>query len=986
MISKTIKGTLVSSKTLKATIPRFPSPIKTTNDITTISTRLHIFDKTNMNINLYGIESNIVENPSFEGDVANCIPEKWGGDWLCQPPDSTKHDLYFTPNFHIYGSMSNNKMARSFSPVKTEGAGGNFPNVLIFSDFFDVVHSYEYTIEFHALSINGRATYKYPKEEIYQGSVIEVTEYGEYQKVTIPPSNIKNNDWKEYIIEPIYGGFISWYDSSNNRIISDLIGVKRGSTKKGDSDSNAEIIGWETFSRTAISPYNAAKARICIFDHPVTIPSISYRDDGFKDETMSLTRPTIHIDNISVTRTNSYISKHFPTGSDSKINIDSQSIMRIIPPNVETSENYIIFDADDIQTGFYEVTGRESEISEFGVKHLKVGKETNELVWQSWIPFTANFSTLTSGARLTSATLLATASTSQPITPGKNCAISSGMEDARGTLTQPTTWAQLKGKTAVLPETQVMTESWVAGEQYEIDVTNSAKKFLAPDGNIVWGEEPNWKPIAVMLRDAGSNDGMYRTIASVAHETYDSPKLKIGYEYARYLEESYTSKITSKYPYSSEPYAKPIPIGGDNTIGVQRALYYFDTREIPSHAIVNSVKLRMNQIAKQSTGTNSIGVYMMDTTWDWITASWRKKYGTKNWSIPGIGGDDGLKGENLIAFLEVPKTEIVAWREFNFNTAGKNRVQEIISGTKDNCGFLVKSTLEPNNIITNFTSSVWMDGGDSVAEYAKSRPRLIVETNLGTYTLYNKQKYSFTPPGDDPEPPEVGITPIELKKTQALSSRNTFNYNIQSPINTNRYILIATGWSGGNSQWGKDAYFTSLNFNGVAMTKIAEVKSDESNSQLWGLIVPNSWQNGYGTNYVINGIKAKDGMVNILIREFINVNRTTPVYRTYAGRNNVNSAIIHKDGGVIIGYIAGGWVSDVIFLDNSNSAIGLPRSTENQQNDYVEWQRGYSSYKSIPVNTSGNVNINWSWNRIPGEEYMSSGAESAMCAVSLRPV
>lgn len=1017
MAKQKLCGRTITDKiTLPVKIPNFGSPIIIdSNDNATISMKANIVDKgLRLKINQPG--ESIVINHNFY-DWNGCIPVSWEGDWMCNPGDEFLYKQSL-PQFHRY--IIGESVARSIGPIKVKSGSGNatmgwtnpddnLPTYAINTTFFDVNGGSEYSIDISFIARNGIV--KYPTRDILYTSPSLPIALSNDLTIQSPISNIplnvssSDNSFSSFsgagnsekltsdkliiTVEPAYGAFIDWYNGSSKIGNSVLIGAKRGQTSDDIYwwEENAKLTNKE-MKVSLTAPVNATRAKIYIWNHTNEIPS------GFT----SISNPFIicsHINVMDINKQFKFITNIektvYPNGEGIEENIDSISYMDINSPKLDTIEEFLLWDSSSLKGGYYDVTSKSGEISSFGVKDLKFGNENKDTIWQSWIPFTPDFTNMNKDAKIESVKLIVTASSSQPYTPGKMCAISAGFEDKKSNVTQPTTNEVLKAKTAIKPVNNIITESWVAGEEYEIDITNSAKALFGNDV-LSWMTYTEWYTVAVILRDNSSGEGTHRTIAGIGNNDYSEPKLKITYSEQEYLENSYVTPIKNKkdtdFSNTSFYNRQSFRIGGtvkteSNSIDTdcERALIYFNLSSIPSNETVTEAKITLRQSATSiTTGTTSIAISDTMEYWGWKGSTWNKAFGVK-FVVPHGHWTNNTINKVYATYNNMPKPTGDTARDFTFNADGRQKLNDIISGQSINKGFLIREINDRGPTMGKFAGFL-----SPTHSNIAGRPSITITTNVKTYVIQNKIDYDNAPP-TDPDVPIPPPTPkkIVLNKTQGLNytyGTTQLLYKLKGAKNTQRYLTVSESWLYESQQGVREPYILSLSFNGQPMTELIKAggTGNYSNSRIWGLAIPDEWEGGETVEYALTIIRSARHSIWAVVRELSNVNKTTPVKsKASAGYTSVNPGKLTMN----IPVVPGGYAIDALSSTGLYGVDPNKKSLTPSINQTLDGKpdniRFFSHYKSGSIpDTPSNVALEWS---IPKDAGRNVGV-----AVSFNPV
>jgi hypothetical protein len=796
-----------------------------------------------------------------------------------------------------------------------------------------------------------------------------------------PSNSIERSNTILITLEAEYGAVIIY--TNNGTTYYKVIGSGVGKTTNEIENGEANPI-WKKYS-TSFIPEGSGNsiAQIYIYNKDIAIST---------SNPMNYRRPWVRVDDTIVSLDTSYITNKMGS-SASPLNMDSYSSFEVDTPNATVQVENLEFLATTLTSTGCTITVSGSTTSGFhtpGIdagndsSTLQFGKDDNEVLWASWMPFLGTpFNDLSEGVHITSASLTFTATADVTSTPTKTAYITTGLE-SEATPAVPTTYSEIIGKGISSALNTPILDSWVTGEEYTIDITKSVKAKLGEKA-IIWGGGS----IAAIVKNSNSAIGGYRSIASGSHVAYSAPKLTIGYVKNGYPRNAICTLISKGNPTKNYYNYTTINIGGSSsTSTAMRGLVYFNLGGIPA-GTVNSAYIRLRQSPyPESTGTHTFNVHRITsgTKWDFYTTTWNQKFGAganKAWTSAG-----GEYNATVLATKSgVANVSVGTARDITFTTAGKAVLRDMISGTTPNNGFLIKDSVESTNSRIQFISGNHTSVG--------ARPTLVITVDGVTYTVqYTGPSEDIAPapppaPPTPPTPPAPGPSqglPVKLiyaPQSMLVTTTNTVEYTLKGAADTNRYLLVSEGWFDNNWSYGFDAHFTSLKFNGIAMTKVVGVESDESNVVMWGLAIPNDWQPNYTMMFVGDRKPAQtkytevgDSRIYLYVREFAHVNQTNPVYNTYALRKGANATTYEIIGEVP--YVAKGFAADSIFL--CNSEVPIPRKGFSDQIvDYATVQR-CSSHFSPGASVGGITKFGWSWSHTG---YI--GSEAAIVIVSLKP-
>lgn len=986
MSKKTLCGkTYYNNIYFPVKVQGYGNPIEINGNTATISLKAPIKDK-QLDLKLYEPENIIISNGNFE-EWDNCTPLHWEGDWMCNPGDEFLYKIS-QPMFHKYVG-ADKVSVRSIGPIKVKDTNNMsgpiepLKNWSINTEFFPVNAGTEYNISISFLSKNGVVKYPTIIPHFNTGDEIELDE-----NLTIlsPKSKIPNNISKnsfsssvgsntpqeasqyEQTIEPIYGAYIAWYSNSSKLSTSTVIAISMGQT----SD---DIYWWEdgvklTSKQMGASitvPTGATRAKIYIWN----------RTNIIQNDYISIRNPIVICEGVKIIETDKQFTINieldsYPNGEGIRENMDSISFMNINNPRIDEIEEFITWDSSSLKGGYYDITADEVEISPFGTKNLKVGKENETITWQSWIPFTPNFTDITQEAKINSVKLIVTASSSQPNIPGKFCSISAGFENVRGNVLQPTTLETLNSKNVISPVNNIITESWVAGEEYEIDITESAKALFGSD-TLSWNTLSEWYTVAVILRDNSSGDGTSRTIAGIGNSEYGEPKLKITYSYPEYIETNYTAPIKHNSAYTldnSSFYTQSSGrIGGNISSECERMLIKFNTKEIPSNETVVSAKLTLSKV-KQNIGTSiTINISEPLDVWGWHSATWNKLNGVE-YCIPHGHWENNTTNKIYSTKSVFPATSVNEIEEFVFNSTGLQYIQNIINGSIVDKGILIRKADDNSGNNTSF-----INFHTALSNTKDYRPKLTIVTNSKTYTIQNTIEYDDEPlpPGEVPAPPIQ--KKISLNKTEGLNytyGTTQLLYRLKGAKNTQRYLTVSEAWL--DTPEDREQNIVAIAFNGVPMEELVKGSGtgSYSNSRIWGLAIPDDWEGGESIEYALTIQRSGRGSIWAIARELSYINQTTPIKSVkevaYTSVNPGNLIITMP-------VVPGGYVIDTI----SSAGKKLLTPSVNQTSDgKIDNIRFFSHYKSGSIpDTPSNIALEWS---IPKDSGRNVGV-----AVSFNP-
>ena len=225
---------------------------------------------------------------------------------------------------------------------------------------------------------------------------------------------------------------------------------------------------------------------------------------------MNYTRPWVIVDDTMVFPADSYITNKIGS-SASPLNMDSYSSFEVDTPNATMQIENLEFLATTLTSTGCTITVSGSTTSGFhtpGIdagndsSTLQFGKDDNEVLWASWIPFLGTpFNDLSEGVHITSASLTFTATADVTSTPAKTAYITTGLETT-AVPSAPNTYSEIINKSISSALNTPILDSWVTGEEYTIDITKSVKAKLGEKA-IIWGSGS----IAAIVKNSNSAIG-----------------------------------------------------------------------------------------------------------------------------------------------------------------------------------------------------------------------------------------------------------------------------------------------------------------------------------------------------------------------------------------------------------------------------------------------------------------------------------------------
>jgi len=359
-----------------------------------------------------------------------------------------------------------------------------------------------------------------------------------------------------------------------------------------------------------------------------------------------------------------------------------------------TSASYLL----SISGSYQDCTGRLKDATFDSTGDvLYIGRDSVSIN-KSWIPFTTTFG-VTNGIHLISATLKVSSYDTQTKIDGAPCKIKIAC-DSKANSASPISWATLNSKTITTNfYSDVDVATWNQGTIYEIDLTSSALNLFGGSA-ITWTDGSR---VAVLLQDYGSSIGSYRSIVSSegAEDTgYQSPTLELVYADNYYVDDVLDTFICQNKPtinYSNNT---------QFTFGTYKGVTYeglikVNLASIPATATITSASLCLYHEARAASITDTLNIRRMLVPWDLYSATFNKKYGTGDWSIPGLYCGVDMECTANIGLLALSATEANGWKNIPLDIA---LVEEWINGTFDNNGMYF-NLQDYTNTRHTFTSS-----------------------------------------------------------------------------------------------------------------------------------------------------------------------------------------------------------------------------------------------------------------------------------------
>ena len=153
----------------------------------------------------------------------------------------------------------------------------------------------------------------------------------------------------------------------------------------------------------------------------------------------------------------------------------------------------------------------------------------------------------------------------------------------------------------------------------------------------------------------------------------------------------------------------------DATNRYTRSLIKFDLSSIPANATITSATLSLWTSADFSDNDRTIRVYRLKTAFDESTATWNEASSGVSWQTAGASGANDREATDIGAVMILANEPLNTEKQI---TLAPNKVQEWVSGTFANNGFIIVADTELNDRF-NYKSS---DAGASA-----QRPKLVVQ-------------------------------------------------------------------------------------------------------------------------------------------------------------------------------------------------------------------------------------------------------------------
>lgn len=973
-----------------------------------VTIRAVITDYPHMTNNLSDISNTFynqssVSNYSFEyvsgSFITGSIPDSWGGQWYnwgqyvgpTSPSSPYGFDLYFNPRTTDNSITIPWKTARS-SPRLLTSELTNRNYSYITSASFTVISGSEYSTSVRFLAGIGR----------YESSAMVINDEDSYSLAFGSASIVLDIDVPEYsysylsdkyMLLPDYGAVV--YYTISGSTFAELIASGRGPTSNEINPYTAPIAQWKSFKSSFVPEGTAGTsgaAYVYIYVRDIKVPIGTAKTGWY--------RPTVHADTIIITPSLPYITQTI-SSSSVPLDMDSYSSFSVDSPLVTNQTENMIFTSSEMTTTACIITVSGSTTSGShrpGIDDsndsfvLQFGKDEQEIMWSSWIPFsTTPLTALTEGVRITSACLVMSSTKDVTSTPSKTCYVTTGLEKTAldTSPSYPTSFTSISSKPIMNSLNVPILDSWVLGEDYYIDITESVKGQLGKKA-IYWGGS-SVESVAAIVKNNNSTVGGYRQIASGSHIGYSVPKLSINYIRNSRPRNSLGLTIRNlvyggiDYKEKNHYIDHAITVGG-SALNICRGLLYFDLSSLPSGSI-SSASITLHQIVNSqfNIGTATYTIYPVSKKWDFYGVTWKKAFGAGGSSLWNNAGGDFYSGSPCgsvtTSAVTSPANKIIP-----ISTAGITVLNNMKNNSVSNYGFIIKDTESSNNY------SFFVSGNHTSVS---PRPKLSVVVNGVTYHIqYSGPAEDVPPSGGGGTPPVTYPTKVALAGTPSLVeiSNDTCTYTIQGAENAKRYLLVTQGWSGIQAINNIDAQFLNLKFNGVAMTPITGIGptfstgSDEACIAIWGIPIPDTYVKG--ASYSITGTRTLQKNITLFIREFVGVNPISSITSSFAVRAGANSTLTTNPAQVT--YLAKGYVVGDVFLDESNPKLGLPTPGANQASDGTYSRRGHSHYTIISDTSSGNASLSFSWTSAGWTKTAEGanvpiGSDNALAVVSLAP-
>jgi RHS repeat-associated protein len=178
----------------------------------------------------------------------------------------------------------------------------------------------------------------------------------------------------------------------------------------------------------------------------------------------------------------------------------------------------------------------------------------------------------------------------------------------------------------------------------------------------------------------------------------------------------------------------------NSTNKVHRSLIKFDLSSIPANATITSATLSLWTTGDLSDNDRTIRVYRLKTAFDESSATWNESASGINWQSAGASGTNDRESTDIGSVLVLANETDGTEKQIALDAA---RIQEMVSGTFTNNGFIIIADTELNDRF-NYKSSD--------ASTASQRPKLVIQYTTSTPTPGPSPTPTNTPAGPTATP------------------------------------------------------------------------------------------------------------------------------------------------------------------------------------------------------------------------------------------
>ena len=378
---------------------------------------------------------------------------------------------------------------------------------------------------------------------------------------------------------------------------------------------------------------------------------------------------------------------------------------------------------------------------------------------KTWIPFSASFVTNGSGVHIVSAELVLTSANTQSLIDKQPCIIKIGCSNLPNSAS-PTSWStstvtgrNLNGKSyknQASAYTGSLVETWVEGEQYSFDITNTIKDLMGAvkgaqagiTGTVTSTCAVTWDAsgsiVGILITDKGSSAGSYRAIISSegSEDTLPAPELRISYAnntFTDTVQDTFLSGVSTAEKRKVN-YSNPRIYVGESTDTTATGAYWrglikFDTAIIPDDASVTSASLCLYLLGNKASATAYLTAFKMLTYWDSYGASWNTRTGIESWNTVGCSGAGIDYESSYSGSISLVKAPALGFKIIDCT----DLIGDLVTNPINNKGILLKMTsdgsAEAANSAHYFASSEFTTGS--------CRPKLMIEYTVSG-TPYTK--------------------------------------------------------------------------------------------------------------------------------------------------------------------------------------------------------------------------------------------------------